>query len=105
MATPTQLRFNVGDVPRSRTLTVQNADGSLYNLTGSVVTWNMYLPSCDPSVSRTLTVTSLTDSTCLWTFQQGDMATAGLYTNDLVVTATGVTESFRNFAWIVVDPQ
>lgn len=67
--------------------TVQNADETVFNLTGATVVFKMALPgSAVSKISEECTLVVPASGTCKYTVQTGDLDTPGIYNAELQIT-------------------
>lgn len=74
------------------TFAVQNADETVFNLTGATVVFKMALPGATVSkISEECTLVVPANGTCKYTVQAGDLDTLGVYDAELQITIGSLT--------------
>ena len=83
----TELTLVRGDKGFDLEFTVQEADGTVFDLTGATVKFKMALPqNAQLKIDGLCTITDPLDGKCKYTIQDGDLDTSGTYVAELEIT-------------------
>lgn len=88
-----------GDKGFNLNFTVQNSDGTAFNLTDYTVTlkvWPQNIPG-NPIVNAACTIDVAANGTCHYEVVTGNFAYEGNYLLELELTKSGIIESTRNY--------
>jgi len=85
----TTINVVTGDSGYNLSFTLQNSDGTAFNLTGATVTIKMQLVGYDTVTTGTLTVVSAPAGTCTYTVASTDFPADGNYNVQIDCAFTG----------------
>jgi hypothetical protein len=100
-----QLTIPQGDFGFYLNFTIKKADGTVYNLTGYTITFNVWRKGDKTSkyVTGACTIVQADGGTCRYLVVANDFATAGKYRSELQLTKSGVQESTEAFDIVVSE--